>query len=246
MNAINAKSQWTQQFAPHRPGDAEELTGNSAGFPCICFLLAVASIMLGFAQPARALDFWHASTAWAGQGACSATFTFDSGLDEIENLVVKVHLVDRNGNVVLKDSLDIDHFGDSSASRYAETFIESEAVCARDLVVLVDSATAKLNGKPTDLLRSGKIAARDFKPFRIRIERHAPRPVASVPRSSKRCDRTKHDYHVRFKLRSRQTGTTGDTHVVDIRAESETEVTESLRRQYPSYEIVIESLRRKE
>ena len=122
-----------------------------------------------FAAPAYAVDFWHSSTVWAGQGQCSAVFSFDSGMEEIKNLQVTVAAVNKAGKKVASGVLEIQQFGQSSADRYADAFLEGEEICADDLTIVVNKATAIVDGKRTDLLKSKALSARDFKPFRIRV-----------------------------------------------------------------------------
>jgi len=121
------------------------------------------------ASPAYAIDFWHSSTVWAGQGQCSATFSFDSGLEPIEALEILVTVIDKSGKKVESGELAIQEFGQSSADRYADAHMESAAICADDLTIVVNKATALIDGKQTDLLKSKKLSTRDFKPFKIRI-----------------------------------------------------------------------------
>ena len=123
------------------------------------------------AMKAQAVDFWHSSTVWAGRGQCSANFTFDSELQEIKNLQVTVSAVNKAGKKVASDVLEVQQFGQSSADRYADAFFEGEEICAEDLVIVVNKATAIVDGKRTDLLKSKAITVRDFKPFKIRIEK---------------------------------------------------------------------------
>lgn len=132
-------------------------------------LLFAFPIFLFAAIPAHALDFWHSSTVWAGFGQCSAQFTFDSGLEEFKSLQVSINAVDRAGKAVASGVLEIKDFGSSSATRYAEDFLEGEEVCAEGLTIVVTKATAMVNGKRVDLLKTKGLSARDFKPFRIRI-----------------------------------------------------------------------------
>lgn len=138
-----------------------------------CFgagLLIVTSCLTG---PAFAVDFWHSSTVWAGQGECSATFVFDSGFKEIENLRVTVTAVDQKGKEVASGVLEVPKFGQSSSDRFADAFLEGEGVCDDNLTIVVKEATAIVDGKRTDLLKSKTLSTRDFKPFKIRIENEA-------------------------------------------------------------------------
>lgn len=129
-------------------------------------LLAVAPF---FAAPAYAVDFWHSNTVWAGHGQCAAVFTFDSGLEEIRNLQVSVSAVDKSGKKIASGVLEIKRFGQSTADRYSEAFLEGEEICADDLTIVVTKATATVAGKRTDLLKGKSLSPRDFKPFKLRI-----------------------------------------------------------------------------
>lgn len=132
---------------------------------CTAALLTVACCI---AMPARAIDFWHSSTVWANHGMCSALFTFDS-MDETKNLQVAVNAVNRSGKVVASGVLEVAEMGQSNANRYQNAFLAGEGVCGDDLTIIVKSATAIVNGKRVDLLRTKALTARDFKPFKIRI-----------------------------------------------------------------------------
>lgn len=116
---------------------------------------------------ANAIDFWHSSTVWAGQGQCSAVFSFDSGMEEFNNLQVYVSVLNKDGKTIASDVLEIERFGGSSAERYDQAFLEGEEICEDDLTIMVNKAIAVLDGKPTDLLENGTISAREFKPFKI-------------------------------------------------------------------------------
>ena len=133
---------------------------------CTSALLIIVSCV---ATPAHAVEFWHSQTVWAGQGQCSAVFSFDSGGEEIKNLQVSVSAIDKAGQKVASGVLEIEKFGQSSAARYADAFLEGEETCADDLTVIVEKATAVVDGKRTDLLKTGALSARYFKPFRIRV-----------------------------------------------------------------------------
>lgn len=118
---------------------------------------------------AQAVEFWHSSTIWAGQGQCSAVFSFDSGLQEITDLRVAVKAVSPEGDIVLEGELAIDQFGQSSAERYADAFLEGEAVCAENLTIEVEEATARLDGRQIDLIATQSLTPRDFRPLPIRF-----------------------------------------------------------------------------
>lgn len=129
-------------------------------------LLLVTSCL---AAPAHAVDLWHSNTAWAGQGQCSAVFTFDSGLEDIKKLQVSVSATNRSGKRVASGVLEVPQFGQSSATRYAEAYLEGEDLCEDDLTITVTKASAMIDGKRTDLVKSRILVARDFNPYKIKI-----------------------------------------------------------------------------
>lgn len=133
------------------------------------WLLGVLLVLVGV--PARAIDFWHSNTTWAGQGMCAASFTFDSGLEHVQKLQIALTAVDRDGKSRASTVLEVAEFGLSNASRYGEAYWESEAACDEKLALVVTRATAILEGKPVDLLKSHDLQVRNFKPFGITLGR---------------------------------------------------------------------------
>ena len=115
------------------------------------------------------IEFWHSNLETTDPDICSAHFTFDSGGEQIDDLKVSVSAVDRAGKIVIDDSLDIESFGENDINRYADTELESGDMCQEGLAIVVNSATATINGKTVDLVATKKIVARDFKPFKIGI-----------------------------------------------------------------------------
>ena len=57
------------------------------------------------------IEFWNSNLTWAGQGQCSATFTFDSGYENIQKLNIDFNLVDKSGNIIADDTIALDAFG---------------------------------------------------------------------------------------------------------------------------------------
>ena len=72
--------------------------------------LALAVLMLGtITQEAHAgIEFWHSNLVFAGQGACSAEFTFDSGLEAISKLDLSFNLKNKAGKTVAEDEIHLD------------------------------------------------------------------------------------------------------------------------------------------
>ena len=119
-----------------------------------------------FMEPACALEIWHSNTIWANQGMCSATFMLDSGMSEVGPLEIGVELVNAQGVVVAIDTLNVDAFGDSEATRYQTTFLEGEAVCEDDLTVRFTSLVT-VSGQSKTTLPLSELQIRVFKPFTL-------------------------------------------------------------------------------
>lgn len=122
----------------------------------------------------HAIEMWHAETVWAGQGMCSASFSFDGGGamggDPIQKLRVSVAAY-KAGKKVDSGILEVEQFNTCNADRYAGALLESEAMCNDNLTIVVTKATAIVNGKKTDLLKTGDLSIREFKPFQIKIQK---------------------------------------------------------------------------
>ena len=105
-------------------------------------------------------------------GMFSAAFTFDgAGIDEINNLKVSVNAIDKSGKVVTSGVLEVDQFGGGGAGRYATAFLESEQICADGLTIVITKASAMINEKRIDLLKSKLISVRSFQPYRIILKK---------------------------------------------------------------------------
>ena len=140
------------------------------------------------AVQAQTIEFWHSNTAWAGQGMCAATFTFDSGGEAVSNLRVALSVFDKAGSNIDTIMLNVPEFGGSNAERYATEFWESDTACEDDLTLVVTSASANINEKRQDLLRTRKLVLQQFKPFTIQVGGTAPGPVAQALPGGVQCD----------------------------------------------------------
>lgn len=115
-----------------------------------------------------AIDIWHSNCVFANMGMFSAEFTFDgSGIDEISNLKVSVNAIDKSGKTVTSGVLEVAQFGGLGAGRYATAFMESEQICADGLTIVITKASAVINEKKIDLLKSKLISVRNFQPYKI-------------------------------------------------------------------------------
>lgn len=133
--------------------------------------LALAALTLvTVTQEAHAgIEFWHSNIIFAGQGMCSAEFTFDSGRENISRLDLAFNLQSKAGKTVAKDEIHLESFGQSSATRYAQAFVESEQICDSSIKLVVTQATAVIDGKRVDLLITKQLAAREFAPIVIKV-----------------------------------------------------------------------------
>lgn len=132
----------------------------------------VVATTLGFSMSAHAISFWHSDTVWANQGMCAANFTFDSGMEPVEQLQVSIVALEKGTDKVKGQTvIEVDEFGTSGADRYAVGYWESELACDENLYLVVTAASAYLDGVKQDLLESGQLNAREFLPYQIRIDR---------------------------------------------------------------------------
>ena len=132
----------------------------------VCFVLVFASAF----SPLYAIDFWHSNTVWGGQGQCSAEFTFDSFVEEFKNIQVQVTIYDENGKKLGVGKIEVPKIGDSDAERYATAYLLGPEYC-EDLKIVVNKATAIVKNRKIDLIKNKNIKARDFKPYKIKIEK---------------------------------------------------------------------------
>ena len=131
--------------------------------------VGLAAALVLISSHASAIDVWHSNTVWAGMGQCSASFTFDSGFDDITDLRISVQAVGKGDEVMESGTLTIERFGQSSADRYAVAYLEGENICEPDLTIKVKGATALIDGIRVDLLKTNKLQVRPFQPFSIKL-----------------------------------------------------------------------------
>lgn len=142
--------------------------------------LAIGSVMSGQAQ---AIEMWHSNTVWANQGMCAASFTFDSGLDEVRQLQVHIQALDKKTHrVVAQEVMEVEDFGRSNADRYATGYWYGEMACDDDLRLVVTRAYAVVDGERMDLLSRQALDIRPFVPYEITIQTvdQAARPAACL------------------------------------------------------------------
>ena len=119
-----------------------------------------------------AIDIWHSNCVFANMGMFSAEFTFDGlGIDEINNLKVSVNAIDKSGKVITSGVLEVDQFGGPGAGRYASAFLESQDICSDGLTIVITKASAVINDKKIDLLKSKLISIRKFQPYKILLRK---------------------------------------------------------------------------
>jgi hypothetical protein len=135
-------------------------------------MMYTTALALVCVNSSHAIEMWNSNTVWGGQGRCEATFTFDSGgafADyALNNVRIDVDLY-KGGKKIGSDRLEVQEMGRSNAERYTEASIDSEALCEDDLSIVVTKATASINNKRVDLLKTKQLAYRPFKPFSIKI-----------------------------------------------------------------------------
>jgi hypothetical protein len=155
--------------------------------PTLRHLLPALALSLGglLTLPAHAIEVWHSNTVFANQGQCAATLTLDSGGEEFRQVRLQAAVLDKAGRRLTAKTLDVPSIGASSAERFAEALLEGEALCDESLQLQITSATAVVNGKRIDLLRTGQLTPRAFRPMPIRVSSPAaaaaPTPKPATP-----------------------------------------------------------------
>lgn len=133
--------------------------------------IAILVLLLGASVSVHAIEFWHSGTYFVNGGQCSAQFTFDSFNEDVADLKVFVAILNNAGKKIGSEVLEIQQFGEANVVRYETANLEGEEICNDDLTIKVLKATAKVNGKPTDLLKTTTLSLPEFKPFKIQISR---------------------------------------------------------------------------
>ncbi|KAA8996688.1 hypothetical protein FJU30_21020 [Affinibrenneria salicis] len=127
----------------------------------------------------HAIEIWHTDTVWAGQGACSAQFTLDNGGafgEPVGKLEISVDVLDKSGKVLQKDTLNVEPFGDSNATRYQTALLEGENYCESDLTINI-TQVIEIAGRAKKALPVNEFSAREFKPYTVLVDGKKTRPV---------------------------------------------------------------------
>jgi hypothetical protein len=110
----------------------------------------------------------HISTAFANMGMCSARFGIEGPYDV--ELELSLSFLSPSGEVLAKGTINT-KLEASSAGKYVEEFVESEAVCGlpENTKVIITEAIAKTSENSFDLIKLGKLNVAYFQPYRIEI-----------------------------------------------------------------------------
>lgn len=110
----------------------------------------------------------HVSTAFANMGICSARFGIDGPYDV--ELELSLSFLSPSGKVLTEGTINT-KLEASSAGKYVEEFVESEAVCGLpdNTKVVITKAIAKTSENTFDLIKLGKLNVEYFQPYRIEI-----------------------------------------------------------------------------
>jgi len=125
---------------------------------------------------AQALDLWHYGTLHLGPQRCEATFMFDAGRDALREVRVQVVAKDRQGQVLARFALAPADMGVEHTNRFASATWTSTHACNPDLIVVLKSATAMVEGLPTDLLATQQLRLRRYEPWELRLPQARERP----------------------------------------------------------------------
>ncbi|MEN9461513.1 MAG: hypothetical protein RIS84_1533 [Pseudomonadota bacterium] len=121
----------------------------------------------------QALEIRHINTVFANMGQCTAEFFLDGGPPGDELTDVQITLDLRiGGKKEASLSLEVPSVGGSTANRYQSATDTVEGLCNDDptAVFILRSATAVINGKRTDLLKTKSVFIGHFKPTPIKFK----------------------------------------------------------------------------
>ena len=140
---------------------------------CAVVLAAWAAVASGgFAHAGTdPVPLWvqHSATTMGNMGQCAIRLTFDSQDQEVKGLVLKLAAVDAKGAVQARGEMAVPDFGQTSAQRHAEGHWSHAALCDDGLTLRIERASARVLGKPFDLLARQLLEVDDFKPMPIQI-----------------------------------------------------------------------------
>jgi hypothetical protein len=114
------------------------------------------------------INIRHISTMFANMGMCSARFGIE-GLYDVE-LELSLSFLGPSGEALTQGTIST-RLEASSAGKYVEEFVESEAVCELpdNTKVVITKAIAKTSENTFDLIKLGKLNVEYFQPYRIEI-----------------------------------------------------------------------------
>jgi len=119
----------------------------------------------------------HSAISMGNMGQCAVRLTFDSQDQEVKGLLLKLAAVDAKGTVQARGEMAVPDFGQTSAQRHAEGHWSNAALCEDGLTLRIERASARLLGKPFDLLAQQLLEVDEFKPMPIQV---------GMPRAAKR------------------------------------------------------------
>lgn len=137
---------------------------------------ALAACSLLAAGTVQALELWHYGTLRLSPQRCEAAFMFDAGRDAFREVRVQALAKDRQGQVLARFALAPADMGVERTNRFAQATWVAPQACNPELVVVLKSATAMVNGMATDLLATQQLRLRRYEPFELRLPQSRERP----------------------------------------------------------------------
>lgn len=137
---------------------------------------ALAGCGLLAAGSAQALELWHYGTLRLGPQRCEATFMFDAGRAAFREVRVQALVKDRQGQVLARFALAPADMGVERTNRFASATWTAPQACNPELVVVLKSATAMVDGLATDLLATQQLRLRRYEPLELRLPQARERP----------------------------------------------------------------------
>ncbi|MDR2326897.1 MAG: hypothetical protein LBE51_16060 [Acidovorax sp.] len=122
------------------------------------------------------LDAWHYGTLRLSSQRCEASFIFDAGPHSFRAVRVQAIAKDRQGQVLARFTLEPDDMGVDRNNRFATARWISPHACGPEVVVVFKTASAQIEGMPTDLLAHQQLRLRRYEPMELRLPQTRERP----------------------------------------------------------------------
>lgn len=117
---------------------------------CVALLASLGST-IALADNQRSAEINHTAMNYANGGVCSYAFSIDGGGYEFSDMEITMKALDTFGGLISYGTMSVDAFGDSNATRFAETYLEMECPDQDINEFEVVGVVEKLGGRKVEL-----------------------------------------------------------------------------------------------